>query len=205
MRTVKKNGKRGRTQRYKCAICKHRFQNKKRPQYKNKTLWNEYSRGKQTLKELGEKYGHSYKWVRKQLDEHTVDIPTDIKPQATVIVPDTTFWGRHYGVTVFRSWDLKRNIWWNEVLSEKQAHYYYGRKILEDQGWTFTAAVIDGRRGLATVFKDIPVQMCHFHQLKTVTKYLTRRPRTDAGIELRTLALTLTNTNEKILTKKLFA
>jgi len=145
-------------------------------------------------------------WVRKQLDDYEIEnTPTNLIPQATVIVPDTTFWGRHYGVVVFRSWNLKRNIWWNEVLSEKNAHYYYGKKILEEKGWTFTAAVIDGRRGLDTVFKDIPVQMCHFHQLKTVTKYLTRRPRTDAGKELRTLALTLTNTNEKIFTKKLLA
>lgn len=143
--------------------------------------------------------------MRKQLDAHKVDEHCEITPQPTVIVPDTTFWGRHYGVTVFRSWDLRRNIWWNEVPSEKQAHYRYGRKILEEQGWTFTAAVVDGRRGLATVFKDIPVQVCQFHQLKTVTKYLTRKPKTDAGQELRVITFTLANTREDIFTKKLLA
>lgn len=51
----------------------------------------------------------------------------------------------------------------------------------------------------------MPVQMCHFHQLKIVIKYLTRRPRTDAGKELRSLALTLKNTHEKEFTKKLLA
>ena len=190
-------------QRYKCNDCKKRFRSKRRNKQQSKKLWNEYTRGKQTLSELGEKYGRSYKWVRKQLDTHEVSEPDDIPPQPTVIVPDTTFWGRHYGVTVFRSWNLRRNLWWTEVESERMVHYTYGRKILEERGWTFTAAVIDGRRGLATVFKDIPVQVCHFHQLKTVTKYLTRRPRTDAGQELRTLALTLTNTNEEVFTKKL--
>jgi len=130
-------------------------------------------------------------------------MPTDIIPQPTVIVPDTTFWGRHYGVVVFRSWTLRRNLWWNEVPSERMIHYQYGRKILEERGWTFTAAVIDGRRGLANVFKDIPVQMCHFHQLQTVTKYLTRRPQTEAGKELRSLALTLTRTNKETFTKAL--
>lgn len=168
-------------------------------------FWYEYTRGKQTLTELATRYNRSYKWIRKQLDAHEVGEPDDVTPQPTIIVPDTTFWGRHYGVTVFRSWNLKRNIWWQEVLSEKQAHYYYGRKILEERGWTFTTAVIDGRRGLATVFKDIPVQVCHFHQLKTVTKYLTRRPQTDAGRELCTLALTLTRTTENEFTKKLIA
>ena len=168
-------------------------------------IWNEYARGKQTLKELGNKYQKSHIWVRQQLDAYEVHEPDDLVPQSIVAVPDTTFWGRHYGVTVFRAWNLRRNIWWQEVSSEKQEHYYYGRKILGDKGWVFTAAVIDGRRGLATVFKDIPVQVCHFHQLKTVTKYLTRRPKTDAGRELRILALTITDTDEKTFTKKLLA
>lgn len=160
-------------------------------------LWYEYTHGKQTLIELGEKYDHTKWWVRNKLDEHIVSIPTDIVPQATIVVPDTTFWGRSYGVCVFRSWDLKRNIWWNEVPGEKVDHYYYGRKILEERGWVFKAAVVDGRRGLATVFKDIPVQICHFHQMKNVTKYLTRRPETLAGQELRKIMLILPKSNEE--------
>lgn len=195
---MKRNGRRGRIQRYQCTACQYRFQNTRRAQKQDQTLWKAYARGKQTLVELGAKYGRSYKWVRKQLDAHTIEAQDDLVPQPTVIVPDTTFWGRSYGVVVFRSWNLKRNLWWQEVASEKQVHYYYGRKILEEQGWTFTAAVIDGRRGLATVFEDLPVQVCHFHQLRTITKYLTRRPKTDAGRELRALALTLTDSNETI-------
>ena len=77
------------------------------------------------------------------------------------------------------------------------ATYYYGRKILEDRGWTFTAAVVDGRRGMTTVFKDIPVQICQFHQMRTVTKYLTRRPETLAGQELRAIMLQLPGSNKK--------
>jgi hypothetical protein len=85
------------------------------------------------------------------------------------------------------------------------AHYHYGRKILEERGWTFTAAVIDGRRGLATVFKDMPVQVCHFHQMKTVTKYLTRRPETNAGKALRAIMLTLPHADESTFTNALTA
>lgn len=86
---------------------------------------------------------------------------------------------------------------------EKVAHYYYGRKILEDRGWVFSAAVVDGRRGLATVFRDIPVQICHFHQMKNVTKYLTRKPETLAGQELRRIMLTIPQSNEKEFAKLL--
>lgn len=194
---MKKDGKQSGRQRYECTICGYRFQYKKRERILKQQLWSEYTHGKQTLSELGETYGHTPWWVRNKLDEQEVSMPKDILPQETVIVPDTTFWGRSYGVCVFRSWNLKRNIWWNEVPGEKVAHYQYGRKILEERGWTFAAAVVDGRRGLASVFKDIPVQVCHFHQMKNVTKYLTRRPETLAGQELRAIMLTLPRSTEK--------
>ena len=126
-----------------------------------------------------------------------------ISPQPVVVITDTTFWGRRYGVCVFRAPALKKNIWWNEVEGEKMAHYRYGRKILEDKGWKIIAAVVDGRRGLATVFEDIPLQICQFHQMKAVTKYLTRRPETLAGQELRAIMLTLPRSNEKEFTKLL--
>lgn len=143
-------------------------------------------------------------WVRSQLDAIAVE-PMSLSPQTTVLIADTTFWGRRYGVCVFRSAGLKRNIWWHEVDGERVAHYHYGRKIMEEKGWTFSAAVVDGRRGLTNVFKDIPVQLCLFHQIKQVAKYLTRRPKTEAGKELWTLTLTLTKTDEATFTKALNA
>lgn len=83
--------------------------------------------------------------------------------------------------------------------------YLYGKQILESQGWLFSAVVIDGRRGLTTVFKGIPIQICIFHQMKTVTKWLTRSPETLPGQELRVLTLTLTSTTEVIFTCALSA
>ena len=140
--------------------------------------------------------GHGRKWVRQRLDENIPD-KKEIAPQSTVVISDTTFFGKTYGVCVFRSPELKKNIWWTEVSKEIMATYYYGRKILEDRGWIFTAAVVDGRRGMTTVFKDIPVQICQFHQMRTVTKYLTRRPETLAGQELRAIMLQLPGSNKK--------
>lgn len=193
-------------QRYQCNTCGKKFRGvRRKKKQESRELWNAYSHGKQTLAELSRQHGRSHVWVRNRLDEHDVSMPDDLSPEETVVVPDTTFWGRGYGVTVFRSWGLKRNIWWNEVSSEKVEHYRYGRKILEEKGWKFVAAVVDGRRGLASVFKDLPVQVCHFHQMKTITRYLTRRPKTEAGQELRMLALTLSRTNEKTFTKGLLS
>ena len=85
------------------------------------------------------------------------------------------------------------------------AHYRYGRSILEERGWYITAAVADGKRGFIKVFSGIPLQLCQFHQMKQVTKYLTRRPQTDAGKELRALVLQLARMDEKTFTDALSA
>lgn len=43
----------------------------------------------------------------------------------------------------------------------------------------------------------LPVQMCHFHQVKIVTKYLTKNPILEANIELRNIALKLSRTDKE--------
>lgn len=188
--------------RYKCTICSHQFQSERKSRKQNENLWKSYVWGKQNLKQLGKKVDRGVKWVRGKLDKVIVT-KKEISPCATVFIPDTTFFGKTYGICVFRAPHLKKNIWWTEVIKEVMATYYYGRKILEDKGWIFTAAVVDGRRGMTTVFSDIPVQICHFHQMRTVTRYLTRRPETLPGQELRAIMLQLPKSHEKEFTKLL--
>jgi hypothetical protein len=117
-------------------------------------------------------------------------------PHPTVFIADTTFFGRTWGVCVFRAPNLKRNLWWTDVEKEVMATYHYGRKILEDRRWVFQAVVVDGRRGMIRVFEGIPIQVCQFHQMRTVTKYLTRKPETEAGQALRAIMLELTRSTE---------
>lgn len=42
--------------------------------------------------------------------------------------------------------------------------------------------------------------MCHFHQLAIMRRYLTSSPKLEAGIELKSIALTLTISSEKVFT-----
>lgn len=117
-----------------------------------------------------------------------------------VAIADVIFFGREYGVLVFRSFDLKQNLYWTEVKSETAAIYQEAKQILEELGFTFDAVVIDGRPGVRAVFNGIPIQICQFHQIKTINKYLTRRPKLQAAIELRTIALALTEVTEEYFT-----
>ncbi|MFH1704545.1 MAG: hypothetical protein ABH861_01045 [Patescibacteria group bacterium] len=114
-----------------------------------------------------------------------------------------TFWGRGYGVLVFRSWDLKQNLYWTEVETERIADYAEGRLILEELGYTFNAVVLDGRRGIRELFHDIPVQVCHFHQVAILKRYLTSKPKLEAGRELWDIAKTLSRTEEIVFVQLL--
>ena len=107
-----------------------------------------------------------------------------------------TFWSREYGVLVVRAADLKQNLYWLEVKAETAASYREARTTLEELGFTFQAIVLDGRRGIKEVFEGIPIQHCQFHQIKTINKYLTRRPKLEAAKQLRTIALALTKESE---------
>lgn len=113
---------------------------------------------------------------------------------------DVTFWSREYGVLVVRAADLKQNLCWLEVKTETAAAYREARAMLEELGYRFAAMVLDGKRGIKEVFSGIPIQHCQFHQIKTINHYLTRRPKLQAAIELRTIALALTKVNEAYFT-----
>lgn len=114
-----------------------------------------------------------------------------------MLVADTTFFGSKYGVLVCRCPRLKKNLYFHELTTEKPEEYRKARAVLEKRGYVIEAAVIDGKRGVLSVFSDIPVQLCQFHQIKTVKTYLTSKPKLDAGKELRAISLTMTISNEK--------
>lgn len=61
------------------------------------------------------------------------------------------------------------------------------------------AAVVDGKQGVFSVFADIPVQMCQFHQMAIIRRYLTSRPKLEAGRELRAVTLALPTLTEETL------
>ena len=60
----------------------------------------------------------------------------------------------------------------------------------------YRAVVADGKPGLKPLYKKVPVQMRHYHQKAIITRYLTLRPRLEAGIELRKLAQGLCDEDE---------
>lgn len=125
-----------------------------------------------------------------------------VEPQGLVIVADATFFGRAYGFIIFRAPEIKKNLYIKVLMYETICQYQLGRNAIENQGIRIKAIVLDGQPGVRNLFLDVPVQMCHFHQKQIIQRYLTTRPKLQAGIELKDIADTLTGSNEKEFTVK---
>ncbi len=70
------------------------------------------------------------------------------------------------------------------VKTETNALYIQGINELKNKGFDVLGIVCDGRKGLIQSFKDIPVQMCQFHQSAIIRRYLTKRSKLEASKEL---------------------
>jgi len=109
------------------------------------------------------------------------------------LLADATFFGRAYGYMCFH--DTRRVIWFREIKTEGVKHLRQGLQDLLAAGWRFKSITIDGRRGyygaLRKLLGPVPIQMCLFHQKAIVRRYITDRPKSECGQELRALMKSL--------------
>lgn len=153
---------------------------------------------KQTYKELTGKYGKGSKTLRRHFDASAGATGEVVEyTQPLVVIMDATFFGRGYGILVARN--LNKVLYWQEVMTESVKEYEAGLNQLDAMGYRFTAFVVDGRTGvrqfLIKKYPGTPVQLCQFHQIETVKRYIPMRTKTEAGKKLRQIALGLTRTH----------
>jgi len=110
---------------------------------------------------------------------------------------DTTYWGTSFGVMLFKDSITKENLLKYYVKYETNSLYRKGIEELKFKGFDIVAIVCDGRRGLINSFPNIPVQMCQFHQAAIVRRYITKKPRLPASIELKDIASMMKQTDKE--------
>ena len=153
--------------------------------------------GKQTILQLSIKYKISLSTVRRKLD--TVKSIRIISSKKDVILlVDATYWGRRFGVLAFKDAISKRIIW-RKFLTKKEtiSDYQEGLDWLLENEFNVLGVVCDGLRGVFNVFAKYNVQMCQFHQLKIVQRYLTLKPELEASKELLAIAKLLCHTDKE--------
>ncbi len=182
IKCIKKGFQNG-IRRWYCKECKKYFQANKKVLPSKEELFCLYVFNKQTLKELAREYHIETKKLQRFFDEINIPKKTH-RPRYLSLCVDTTYF-EDFALVLFRDQKTKENLWWKFAEKELCAHYYEGRTFLEEMGYTIQSVTADGLPGLPSVFAGIPFQYCHFHAKQNVIKYLTRKPRTDAGIELK--------------------
>jgi len=159
-------------------------------------LWKEYTQGKQTYIQLANKYSYSKRTIQRKIDLYHVVIP-EKSARKIVVLMDTTYWGRNFGVMLFKDAYTKENLLKYYVKTESNALYIQGINELQKQGFEVLAIVCDGRKGLLQSFGNIPVQMCQFHQVAIIRRYITKNPKLPASIELKELVAMIKITDKE--------
>jgi hypothetical protein len=179
---------------YKCYICKKQFSEGSR--LNSAIIWEEYTKGKQTYKQLAKKYNCSQRTIQRKVDLHIITVP-EKRPRKVVVLMDTTYWGRNFGVMLFKDAYTKENLLKYYVKTETNSLYIQGVKELQSKGFEVLAIVCDGRKGLLQSFDNIPVQMCQFHQVAIIRRYITKNPKIPASIELKDFVALLKMTDKE--------
>lgn len=169
---------------YKCHVCGKQFIGGRR--INSQELWDEYLRGKQTYRQLSIKYNCSKRTIQRKIKLYQPELH-QIKARPVIVLMDTTYWGRGFGVMLFKDNITNENLLKYYVTTETNTLYKKGIKELQKREFTVLAIVCDGRKGLLKSFENTPVQMCQFHQVAIIRRYLTKNPKLHASKELKSI------------------
>jgi hypothetical protein len=75
---------------------------------------------------------------------------------------------------------------------ERVQDYIDAVRSIEQRGYCIRGIVIDGMQSLFSEFSAYKIQMCQFHMMEIVKRYLTKRPKLIAARELKELVGSLT-------------
>jgi hypothetical protein len=122
------------------------------------------------------------------------------------LICDATFYGKRkdkLGTLVFIDSITYEPLIWKHIETEKASDYKQLLMQLLSLGYTVLSVTVDGKKGLYKVFQEYPVQMCHFHQKRTLRRYLTNNPKLEASKDLKRIAAKLKYSNQENFTRAL--
>ena len=88
-------------------------------------------------------------------------------------------------------------LWYKFVRRETVSDYLEGIEWLRSKGFRIHGIVCDGLRGLFHELRSYNVQMCQFHQMMIVRRYLTNKPELPASRELLDICYMMTRTDKE--------
>lgn len=126
------------------------------------------------------------------------------KDKDVIIEMDAIYWGRSFGMVIIKDAFRNKVLWYKFIRQrERVEDYVEGIDWLKSHGFRIWGAVCDGLKGLIAALSPIPVQMCQFHMVAIVRRYLTNRPDLPAAKELLAITKTLSCKSQESFTSEL--
>ena len=149
------------------------------------TLWNSYQKGKQTIRELAEQHKISTSSIKRRLRsiEYVWHQP-DLRGKSGFVHLDATYWGHNRGLMLALDEQTNLPLYLAFIKSETTQDYKDAVLSITEAGYTIKGIIIDGKKALFEEFHNYPLQMCQFHMLQIVRRYLTMHPKMNASKDL---------------------
>ncbi|MDO9883507.1 transposase, partial [Glaesserella parasuis] len=176
---MQKYGKKNNIQRYFCSSCHKTFSFTKK--LNPIDIWTDYTIGKQTYKQLAEKYHCSIRTIQRYIEKSPKAEFIPLQQTYLNIIADVTFFGREFGVLVLMDTLAKKVVYHRVIKTEKDFYYKLALNMLREKGYRIQSITNDGRRGLLKDLFNTPIQMCHFHMVAIVMRKLRKKHQSQAG------------------------
>jgi hypothetical protein len=128
---------------YKCYICGRQFLGGNR--LSSIDIWNDYAKGKQTYEQLSIKYNCSMRTIQRKIDSVDIRQEKSFEFLANVLI-DTTYFGRTFGVMVFKNSLSKEVLLKYYVKVETNKQYYTGIEEIAHRGIRIQSIICVGRK-----------------------------------------------------------
>ena len=191
--TIKYGVRKG-VQLYRCSDCGYQFRFCN--EVSNDELWKAYQQGKQTIKELSERFGMSVATVKRRLHDIKREWVHQPLSGRGFLHLDTTYWGRSFGVLLALDHDTSKPLYVAFVKSETTKDYEDAVQSVKERGYSIDGIIIDGKQSLFKSFAEYPIQMCQFHMKQIIKRYLTKNPKLLAARALNALVDELTRSDK---------
>ncbi len=147
-----------------------------------------YQDGKQTVAKIARKTDLSPSTIKRVLRDIAIrwEQP-DLTGRSGFVHLDVTYWGHNRGVFLALDDESCRPLYLAFIHHETIADHEKAVKTIADLGYVTKGIVIDGMRSLSDNFSSYRIQMCQYHMLRIVKRYLTKSPRLKVSRSLKNL------------------
>ena len=105
---------------------------------------------------------------------------------------DVTYWGHNFGVFLAIDSATGKVLYMAFVKNEMIQDYKNAIESITERGYIIQGIIIDGKQHLFKIFSNYPIQMCQYHMIQIVKRYLTNNPKMHVSKELKELIGRLT-------------